>query len=675
MRELARRLAHVRTWLCLMKRKDGSGWFGFAAYAIAILVAFSPAVFAQKCPAPDSAQYPSPPLTYPMPSDQYAVAYRVNGGAWTTAPVYISIYGGSNASPFEPFTNYLPFANDPSLPGVHDPSLPTTSMSFVSIPARANAFVQLRVTKLGNGPFLGSDQVSIRPAAKEIPADLLADGSVLISKVTQRDFAGDQFILWWNRDSQNGGALQGLAFFLDPPYDPPTGRVAHINAQTDFSTLNLKGFDAVEFDGTVAIEPTPDDSGPEGAGAQVLLIPPRVNTVFLAPGSWVQGKIQFDDGDKNFPGGQTKRIYGPGVLDSSRFTYLFRQCRNATGDVTGESSTGQSFTGNFIDGLATVSWIGNPVVADTLEMDGIILTDADYNATGNIPNGVVNNVKVIGWNGNNDGLQMGDGTTASNVFIRTGDDSLEVWGSSITVTNATVWQNNTGGVVNLGWLNKFHGDGNLIDGLYVVRTDWNEPATDPIWFADDKDTLAHQDNGIIVSLMVPGTSYGQMKPPVYRNIFVDDTPRVLFSLKIMPVDCDLAGIKGGVTGCPQVDLTESSLVALNIENVFAPQSMRLNSIGFQTLPQNFTQNGVTFGSQFTLQGIMNIGLTNVFIKPENQPWALLTSANAATLGPVCTNGNDIAPVGMVCTNASNVNIKYSFDPVALILAFLTAARQ
>ena len=632
------------------------------AFGLLFLAAFTPVVFAQRCPAPDAAQYPTNPLQYPLPSDQYTVEYRLNGGAWTSVPVHISIYGGSNASPYEPFTNYLPFSNYPKLP--------TTSMSFASIPVRANAFVQLRVTKRGNGPFLPSDDVRVRPAAKGIPAVLLADGSALISRVTQQDFAGEQFILWWDRDSQDGGAVQGLAFFLDPPYNPPTGNVAYINSQTDFSALDLHNFSALEFDGAVAIQPTPHDSGPEGPGAQVLVIPPNINNVFLAPGSWVQGKIQFDQGDTTFPGGQTKRIYGPGVLDSSRFNYVFRQCRNATGNVV----SGQ-FTGNFIDGLATISWIGHPVVADTPEIDGIILTDADYNATGNIPNGVVNNVKVIGWNGNNDGLQMGDGTTASNVFIRTGDDSLEMWGSSITVTNATVWQNDNGGVVNLGWLNKFHGDYNLIDGLYVVRTDWPNPATDPSWVSEDKDTLVHQNNAVIVSLMVPGTSYGQMQPPVYRNIFLDDTPRVLFSLKIMPVDCDLGGIKGGVTGCPQVDLTRLSSVSLNIENVFAPKSKLMNSIGFQTLEAGFTQNGVTFNPRFTLQGTMNIGLTNVFIKPTDGNWQLLTGANATALGPICTNGDDIAPVGAVCTNATNVNINYSFDPAALILAFLTAARQ
>jgi hypothetical protein len=35
------------------------------------------------------------------------------------------------------------------------------------------------------------------------------------------------------------------------------------------------------------------------------------------------------------------------------------------------------------------------------------------------------------------------------------------------------------------------------------------------------------------------------------------------------------------------------------------------------------------------------GLTNAFIKPTDGNLRLLTSANAATLGPVCTNGYDI----------------------------------
>jgi len=603
------------------------------------LVAFAPTVTAQKCPAPDNAQYPGSPLSYPMTSDQYAVQYSLDGGTWTDARVYISIYGGTNSSPYEPYSTYLPFANYPSGPN--------TSMSFVSIPAHANASVQIRVTNRGNGPFLAGDQVSVRPAAKRIRATLMGGGKVQISTTTAWDFAGEQFILWWDRDATHAGAVQGLAFFLDPPYDPPNGNVAVITSATDFSTLDLHSYDAVEFEGTVAIGGTPAaGTGPEGPGAQELVIPPNINTVFLAPRSWVQGKLRFDQGNSASAGGQVKYIYGPGVLDGSRFNYVFRQCRSASGDVVSGP-----YTGSQIDGFEAVSWFGNPMEPDIFVLDGIVVSDIDYTATANILNGVVNNVKVIGWNGNNDGFQMAQGTIASNVFVRTSDDSLEMWGGSITVTNATVWQNYSGGIVNLGWLNKFPGDYDLVDCLYVVRTDWPNP-TRTSWIADPTDLLAHQDNGIIVSLMVPDTKFGAVSPPVYRNIFVDDTPRVFLSLKILPPDCDLSGLKGGPAGCPQIDLTLPSVVNLKIENVFTPQSIVDNSIGFQTLPSKFSYvdsngNTVILRKPFTLKGTMNIDVTNVFIKLPDGIWVPLWGFDAGSVGRVITNGD-------------NVDVDYSF---------------
>jgi hypothetical protein len=47
----------------------------------------------------------------------------------------------------------------------------------------------------------------------------------------------------------------------------------------------------------------------------------------------------------------------------------------------------------------------------------------------------VNDVKIIGWNGNNDGLQLGFTVRASNAFVRTGEDSLNMWGSAFVILN------------------------------------------------------------------------------------------------------------------------------------------------------------------------------------------------------------------------------------------------
>jgi hypothetical protein len=174
-----------------------------------------------------------------------------------------------------------------------------------------------------------------------------------------------------------------------------------------------------------------------------------------------------------------------------------------------------------------------------------------------------------------------------------------------------------------------------------VKTDWRIP-TDPSWTST---SLNGQNNAVIASLMVPGTKYGSIQPPLFRNIYVEDPPRVLLSLKILPPDCALAGLNGN---CNFVDLTLPSEVNLNIENLFTPASIDENSIGFQTLPPGYSQSTQTFPTGYTLTGRMNIGLINVLVTLPDGSVTPLTSANAAVAGRVVTNGANV-----------NVSVEYS----------------
>ena len=61
-----------------------------------------------------------------------------------------------------------------------------------------------------------------------------------------------------------------------------------------------------------------------------------------------------------------------------------------------------------------------------------------------------------------------------------------------------------------------------------MKTDWQSP-TGPSF---NKTNLDGQNNAVIASLMVPGTVFGSVNTPVFRNILVEDPPNVLFSLKI-----------------------------------------------------------------------------------------------------------------------------------------------
>ena len=588
-----------------------------AATVSAQLITPTPACAVVPAPYPGAtgsgyALYPASPLVYPATSNQYGVQYKLDNGEWTDAPVYMSSYGGSNSSPYLNFSGY---------------TKTTTSMSFVSIPARADALVQLRVTKLSNAPFLTSDSVSVRPSQKVIPANLASDGTVRISRRTDRDFAGEQFILWWNRDSENNGGIQGLAFFLNPPYERPRGKsVKTVKTANDLNG-DLSAFDTLDFEGTITYS-RPGNIEP--AGAQAFTVPANIHTIYLAPGSWFQGKRAFT------PISGRRRIYGPGVVDVSRFEFDLRKCSDP---IYGEQR---------YSALAALNSEGDHSLENFI-LDGIVISDNNFYATDSLKNSTINNLKVISWNNNNDGLELGTSTTASNVFVRAGDDSLKIWGASDTITHATVWQNYNGGVVNLGWYKSSPGDNGLIDGLYVVKTDWLAP-TDPTFIANASNAVVHQNNAVIASMMVPGTQFGSIHPPLFRNIFVEDAPRVFLSLKIVPPRTMNAARTS------KVILTTPSKLNLNIENVYTPSSKVKNSIGFQTLPAGFTFFSQSFSKAYTLPGSMNINLTNVFVTTPNGPPVLLTGQNTAVIGGVATNPE---------TGAS-VNVQYKFDGAALI---------
>ena len=564
-------------------------WTGRRAIALLLLGACARAASAQ-CPVADApgvtSFYPHPPLTYPMTSNRYAVQYSVGDGAWTDAQVYISYYGGTDSSPRLSDSGYSA----------------ETSMSFASIPAASNSRVRLRVTRLFGSGFGPADAVSVRPSVARVAVETESDGTVQLSTRTGRRFRGEQFILWWDRGTEGGG-IESLAFFLDPPYARPAGaRVKRIGSPSDL-TGDLSGFDTLDFEGTVAIGST---------GNKALTVPANICSVFLGYGAWVQGKLLFSPSAAC----PTRRIFGPGVLDVSRFRYNYRVC--------GSESAFPDEGLNALTSSGTPSLL-DPSILDEFVIDGITIIDHNHAATQLLTNSTVNNLKTLGWNAVNGGLRLGNNTTVSNVFIRSGDDSLLMWGSSVSITDATVWQYYNGGVVNLGWFDNSKGDGCTIDGLYVVKTDWHTP-TDPSWTAPG---LSNQNNAVIASLMVPGTKFGSAAPPIFRNIFVEDPPQVLLSLKILPPDCDLIGLAGT---CPKtIDLTKPSVLDLDIEDLVTPPSVVANSIGFQTLT-----NGTT------LTGTMSVSLTNVFFRSPDGKLTPLTGDDAATLGKLTTNGGPVS---------------------------------
>ena len=118
-------------------------------------------------------------------------------------------------------------------------------------------------------------------------------------------------MLAWNRDT-DGGGVEGLAFFLNPPYLEPTGtNVQIVTTPADLLDSYPSYIDTLDFEGQVAIKTT---------GDKVYSVPSGITNIFLGPKAWLQGKLQFPASTS------TTKIYGPGVLDGSLFDYERRFC-------------------------------------------------------------------------------------------------------------------------------------------------------------------------------------------------------------------------------------------------------------------------------------------------------------------------------------------------------------
>jgi uncharacterized repeat protein (TIGR03803 family) len=103
-----------------------------------------------------------------------------------------------------------------------------------------------------------------------------------------------------------------------------------------------------------------------------------------------------------------------------------------------------------------------------------------------------------------------------------------------------------------------------------------------------------------------------------------------------------------------VQLTNSSVLNLNIENLLTPAPILGSWVGFQTVSNGFTYvfppgTTNTFTNAYTFTGSINIGLTNVMVQLPDGTVSPLTSANVAAAGSVATSGN-------------NARVKYAFIP-------------
>jgi hypothetical protein len=185
-------------------------------------------------------------------------------------------------------------------------------------------------------------------------------------------------------------------------------------------------------------------------------------TVFLAAGAYVKGFLAFATSAEN------AAIRGRGILSGEDLPKS--QCIATTAGCP-DMVLGQGKVQNLV--VEGITFIQSPF----------------YNVSINGGYGnTVDNVKVIAWLGNSDGIQASygaqdAGSVIENSFVKNGDDSIKLTASNLVVRNCVVWKLNNAAAFEMGAGLKTDVTNILVENSDVIRAEYNWPNTSDAVFS------------------------------------------------------------------------------------------------------------------------------------------------------------------------------------------------
>jgi hypothetical protein len=243
------------------------------------------------------------------------------------------------------------------------------------------------------------------------------------------------------------------------------GIVARVSGGAVEFDLSRSGHYALELDGELATHPLlifaapPETEIPQRADPKVRWFGPGVHrlsgdpvelsageTVYLAPGAWVEGRFRAADA----PG---IRLLGRGVLYGGHLP----------------ANPPNTYTVPHLFDLAGAS---DGAVADGVTM----VASPHYNLLLRGADSVARNVKMIGWWYGTDGIAIGLRGRVENCFFKVNDDALKIYNSGMVVTGCVIWQMENGAPFQLTWnLNSDH-RGFVVRNCDVIRVEHYQDA-------------------------------------------------------------------------------------------------------------------------------------------------------------------------------------------------------
>jgi len=176
-------------------------------------------------------------------------------------------------------------------------------------------------------------------------------------------------------------------------------------------------------------------------GSAHAILSPSVKWVYLAPGAYVKGAVQYMNSDSPL------KASGFGVLSGEQYVY--------------QANVASGYSNNKSDATSLKMWRGDGITAgQSWTIHGITTNAQPFNVMdfyGDLENFTVDvaDYKQVGaFYTQTDGLQIYPNSHIRDVFYHSGDDTIKTYYSNVRAERIVVWKTNNAPIIQMGWYSR-----------------------------------------------------------------------------------------------------------------------------------------------------------------------------------------------------------------------------
>ncbi|MBW2524153.1 MAG: hypothetical protein JRI23_08255 [Deltaproteobacteria bacterium] len=234
-----------------------------------------------------------------------------------------------------------------------------------------------------------------------------------------------------------------------------------------------------------------------------------------------------------------------------------------------------------------------------LRIEGVTLTDGPKACIITRGKTSIDNVKLLGWHHNTDGITVGPDSTVTNSFFKVNDDVIKLYASGMTVSHNVIWLQPTGAAFQLSWNLSQDVTGSSVSDIDVIRLDRDQGPPSETGY----------NNAIVGCRNLSGATTSQL---VFDQIRMEQSPYQLFGIRI---EDTMPGFDAGLGSVEELIFRSWSVpappLALSVFDGNGTQTGEIKNVTFDDV----VIDGVTLSESNAASYLIRQGLTSGFQYP------------------------------------------------------------